>query len=356
MPELSREIRPAEELDGQALIWNKILSITDSLVLKCAVKLRIFDAIHLHGRPISLPTLCSSLPTPSLRPSTLLRLLRYLSHIRLINITDDRPPSFSLPPSSSAFLLSTSKQSLASFITIFLDEDFLGAFHALDVCLREGAGEASAFEMVSGETVFERAARDPLLSKKFNEGMAGSGRITAAAMVEGAGRVFEGVRMLIDVGGGMGAAARVVSGAFPGIRVLVYDLPHVVDGLVGSDGVEFVAADMFVEVPQGDAVLLMRILHDWSDGKAMDILEKCREAIDAEKGKLIIADIVLAEEDDDEDDELHHARMASDIMMMAYGGKERTKSEWSSLLLGAGFTRCRFTPINALQHVIEARI
>lgn len=260
MPELSSKIRPAEELDGQAMIWNHILSITDSLVLKCAVKLQLFDAIHRHGGPISLPSLAASLPTPCLRPAILLRLLRYLAHIRLIGIAGDDPPSFSLTPASSAFLVTTSKQSLASFIAIFLDEDFLGAFHALDLCVAGSEGEGSAFEMVKGETVFERAAKDPMLSRKFDEGMAGSGRITAAAMVEGAGKLFEGVATLVDVGGGMGAAARVIRRGFPGVRVLVLDLAHVVDGLVGTDGVEFVAGDMFVEVPQGDALLLMVIL------------------------------------------------------------------------------------------------
>ncbi|KAI0497280.1 hypothetical protein KFK09_020503 [Dendrobium nobile] len=353
MPELSNKTCPEEELDGQALVWNQILSITDSLVLKCAIRLQIFDAIHRHGSAISLPSLAASLPTPCLRPTILLRLLRYLSHIRLINITNDEHPSFSLTPSSSAFLVTTSKQSLASFITIFLDEDFLAAFHALDVCVSGGEGEGSAFEMVSGETVFGRAARDPVLSHKFNEGMAESARITAAAMVEGAEKVFEGLRSMVDVGGGMGTVARVIRRRFPGIRVLVLDLAHVVDGLVGSDGVEFVAGDMFVEVPQGDAVLLVRILHDWSDEKSLDILQKCKEAINPESGKLIIVDIII---DDDKDHELHHARVASDIMMMAYGGKERTEKEWRSLLLRAGFTRCNKTRIKALQHVIEAWI
>lgn len=265
MPDLSSsssscmEIMPTEELPGQAFIWNNILSITDSLVLKCAVKLQIFDIIHRHGQPISLPCLTASLPTPCLCPSVLLRLIRYLSHIRLIDITNNNPPLFSLTPSSSSFLVSSSKHSLASFITIFLDEGFLGAFHALDACVSGGGG--SAFEILSGATVFGKAAMDAVMSKRFNEGMAGSGRITAEAMVEGAAEVFKGARTMVDVGGGIGSVARVIRGRFEGISVLVLDLAHVVEGLLGSDGVEFVAGDMFVHVPQADAILLMVITY-----------------------------------------------------------------------------------------------
>lgn len=100
---------------------------------------------------------------------------------------------------------------------------------------------------------------DVVMSRGFNEAMAESGRVTAEAVAEGAAEVFEGVGTVVDVGGGMGTAARVIRGRFEGIRVLVLDLGHVVEGLEGSDGVEFVVGDMFVDVPKADAVLLMVI-------------------------------------------------------------------------------------------------
>ncbi|KAK8952026.1 hypothetical protein KSP39_PZI004457 [Platanthera zijinensis] len=254
------DVVPAGEHSGQALVWNHILAITDSLALKCAVKLRIFDIIGGHGHPaISLSDLAASLPTPCLHPATLLRLLRYLSHMRLIDShAAGDEPSFSLTPSSSLFLVGTSTQSLASFITVFLDEGFLGAMHALDVaCAGGGDDEASAFEMVNGETVFGRAERDVELNKIFNEGMAGSGRITAAAMVEGAPAAFEGLGTVVDVGGGVGTVAREIRRGFPAIRCVVFDLAQVVEGLEAADGVEYVAGDMFVSVPRADAFLLM---------------------------------------------------------------------------------------------------
>ncbi|KAJ0970187.1 hypothetical protein J5N97_023064 [Dioscorea zingiberensis] len=49
--------------------------------------------------------------------------------------------------------------------------------------------------------------------------------------------------------------------------------------------------------------------------------------------------------------------LAMDIIMMAYtGGKERNEKEWKELLMAAGFTKFKITPIMALQHVIEATV
>ncbi|CDP19714.1 unnamed protein product [Coffea canephora] len=51
---------------------------------------------------------------------------------------------------------------------------------------------------------------------------------------------------------------------FPNIKCTVYDLPHVVANQ-GAENLEFLAGDMFQSVPRANAVLLKRILHDWSD-------------------------------------------------------------------------------------------
>ncbi|KAL0281849.1 UNVERIFIED_CONTAM: 3'-hydroxy-N-methyl-(S)-coclaurine 4'-O-methyltransferase 2 [Sesamum angustifolium] len=50
---------------------------------------------------------------------------------------------------------------------------------------------------------------------------------------------------------------------------------------------------MFESVPKADAVMLMWILHDWSDSLCIDILKKCKEAVPAETGKVIIVEAVI---------------------------------------------------------------
>ncbi|XXG78260.1 hypothetical protein AAC387_Pa08g2238 [Persea americana] len=57
--------------------------------------------------------------------------------------------------------------------------------------------------------------------------------------------------------------------------------------------VDFVAGDVFDCVPKADAVLMKSFLHGFDDDDSIKILNKCREAIPAKGGKLIIVEIVV---------------------------------------------------------------
>ncbi|KAK8940994.1 Isoflavone 4'-O-methyltransferase [Platanthera zijinensis] len=403
------------------------------MVLKCAVKLRLFDAIHRHSagdRPISLPELAASLPVPPNRLSVLRRLMRYLAHLRLVDVrrNDDGDDSYTLTTASSVYLREGSERTHAAYVKFFIEEDMLAALHTLDASL--AGGEEAAAAAAGKESIFEWMARD------------------TGAVLKGCPEVFRGVSVLVDVGGGAGVEAAAIARAFSGIRCVVYDLPHVVEEAPKWEAVEYEAGDMFVSVPNADALLFLavgtgmgkslgaflcsetffvhkdlparcssvpkeiptnsmlqprsdlkrkimdmngrgvnklaltddslirdgevsgvvglstqwaplqedgseRVLHVFDDEKALRILKRCKEAFFEDKGKLIIIDEVINEADAKE---LLHVKLAYDMILMQYtGGKERTKSEWRSLLLKAGFTRCRITRVMALQHIIEAR-
>ena len=61
---------------------------------------------------------------------------------------------------------------------------------------------------------------------------------------------------MVDVGGGTGTTARIICEAFPKLKCVVLDLPHVVENLTGTNNLSFVGGDMFNSFPQTDAVLL----------------------------------------------------------------------------------------------------
>lgn len=56
----------------------------------------------------------------------------------------------------------------------------------------------------------------------------------AIILVEKCKHVFEGLESVVDVGGGTGVVAKVVVDAFPGLKCVVLELPHVVGGLQNS--------------------------------------------------------------------------------------------------------------------------
>ena len=101
------------------------------------------------------------------------------------------------------------------------------------------------------------------------------------------------------------------------------------------------------------------VLHNWGDKECIRILEKCREAVPREKGKVIIVDAVIEEKENHEKggkSTLKDMGLMLDMSMMAYTttGKERTLKEWDYIIKKAGFSRYTVKPILTIQSVIEA--
>jgi hypothetical protein len=98
---------------------------------------------------------------------------------------------------------------------------------------------------------------------------------------------------------------------------------------------------------------LQWVLHDWNDEECIQILKNCKEAIQSDKGKVIIVEAVVGEE---KGDKLEFVRLMLDMVMMSHtdAGKERTSKEWGYVLKEAGFSSYAIKPIRAVQSVIVA--
>ena len=59
---------------------------------------------------------------------------------------------------------------------------------------------------------------------------------------------FEGLDSLVDVGGGTRTMARIISEAFPHMKCIVLDLPHVVANLPDGENLKYVSGDMFQSI------------------------------------------------------------------------------------------------------------
>ncbi|MED6206308.1 hypothetical protein PIB30_025511 [Stylosanthes scabra] len=123
--------------------------------------------------------------------------------------------------------------------------------------------------------------------------------------------VFEGLDSLVDVGGATGNTAKIICEAFPKLKCVVLDLPHVVAGLAETENLKFLGGNMFDFIPQADAILFKWVLGNWSDDHCIQVLKKCKEAI---------------------------------------SGKER---DWKRLFLKAGFENYKVSPIFGFRSLIE---
>lgn len=97
--------------------------------------------------------------------------------------------------------------------------------------------------------------------------------------------------------------------------------------------------------------LLQSFLHGYDDDDCIKILNKCKEAIPAKGGRLIIVEIVV---DIDETLEFARSRLCMDLELVVFGGKERTKDEWKNLLTEAGFGNYKIIPMAINEAIIEA--
>ncbi|KAI0507406.1 hypothetical protein KFK09_013531 [Dendrobium nobile] len=349
-----------DTLEAQAILWNKTFSFVKSMSLKCAAELRISDAILRHGTPTTISDLISSLSIPEAKSRHLRTLMRILSQEGIFksHITLSGEETFDLTPVSRLLTTSSIPQrrliNHTPGILSQVENHIINSYHQLSHWFHRPDVTLTPFEMAHGQTLWDLAGKMPEFNDSFNKGMACDSAFLAEVIKNIGGEVFRGIGKLVDVGGGTGLMAATLVEAFPGLQCTVFDLPHVIDTAEQTEGIQFAAGDMFVEIPAAQAALLKWILHDWNDEACIKILERCKEAIPSKEngGKVIIIDMVVGVG--------VNAQIALETqllldlhMMTIFGGKERDEAEWSKLFIAAGFSGYKITPSNGLRSIIE---
>jgi hypothetical protein len=203
---------------------------------------------------------------------------------------------------------------------------------ALEETVRTGQ---PSFERLYGAAFFEYLAGHPDDAAVFNAAMSSSPGYVATIVGAYAFSKFE---RIVDVGGGHGLLLSGILSANPRLRGVLHDLPAVVVGASAlrqepiSQRCEIIGGDFFKGVPAGaDAYMLKGIIHDWNDEAALKILKNCRRAIHPH-GTLLLLEAVLTPSTD------AASALMDMLMMVLTSGRERTESEFRSLVQGAGFS------------------
>jgi hypothetical protein len=199
-----------------------------------------------------------------------------------------------------------------------------------------------AFAYIHGSPVFEYLAEHPESARRFDDAMAASSRLMNEALVE----AYEWGQFgtLVDVAGGVGSTLAAILRANPGVRGVLFDLPHVIER--GRDHLtqQGVAArcrtqtgSFFDAVPSGaDAYFMKHIIHDWNDEDCLRILHNCRSAM-PDHAKLLVCEKMILP-----DDRPSVAKTMDLVMLvMTDGGRERTEQEFRKLFARAGLHLAR---------------
>ena len=314
-----------------------------SRILFVAAKLELAD--RLADGPRSSAELA---PETGMNARALHRLMRTLASLGVLTERDGG--KFALTPLGEALRKNAPGSAHASVLTL-AGNLFWRAWEEILYSVETGK---TAFEKVHGMPAFDYLAQHPDEASLFSETMVGLHGPETPAVA--AAYDFSGVQTLVDVGGATGNMLAAVLSRHPGIRGVLFDLPHVVRDAPAllkksgvSDRVSIESGSFFDSVPKGgDAYILSHIIHDWSEAQCLTILGNCRRAMGS-GGRLLIVEMVLPPGDTP-----HPGKLLDITMLTMPGGEERTSAEYEGLLAKAGFRLQRVVPTESAVSVVEA--
>ncbi|CAA7042465.1 unnamed protein product [Microthlaspi erraticum] len=355
----NRKLKPGktkeeQQVEEDASLLARRLSNANAfpMVLKAALELGVVDIITTLGDGLWLSPseIASRLPTKPSNPEApvlLDRMLRFLATFSVLkcrtvvleeNGQTDRVERVYAAEPVFKYLSNNNdvSGSFASLCMVFHSDVFIKTWmHLKDVVL-EGR---DAFSYAHGMKLYEYVQTDAKFGEVFNRAMLESSTIVMEKVLN----VYEGfkdVKTLVDVGGGLGHILSLITSKYPHIKGINFDLPSVLTAAPPYPGVQHVAGDMFTKNPNGDAIFMIRILHDWKDDECVKILKNCRESL-PNNGKVIIVDMVTPLEAKS-GDVCSNIVFGMDMIMLTQcsGGKERYLSEIEAISFASGFSRC----------------
>lgn len=317
---------PGAATDARTRVLELINANWTTQAIRTACLLELPD--RLAGGPQNTEALARACACDA---AALRRLLGALATLELCaEVGDDR---YGLAPLGNV-LRADADESLRSWALL------VGGAHwvrwgGLDASVRSGLsdrrrrGDADGFEALEGEA-----------AALFHRAMVELTRAVAQAFVQHVG--LDGVRHVVDVGGGNGELLAAVLAARPDAYGVVFDLPA---GLLDASRVferagvaaraRCVAGSFFETLPgQGDAYLLKSVLHNWDDDRCVQLLARCRAAM-APRARVWILERIVPDRRGSSARDRAIAR--SDLnMLVAQSGRERRCGEFAALCDSAG--------------------
>ncbi|KAG5407703.1 hypothetical protein IGI04_013822 [Brassica rapa subsp. trilocularis] len=341
-----------EEAKASLDIWRYVFGFADIAAAKCAIDLKIPEAIENHpSQPVTLAELSGAV---SASPSHLHRIMRFLVHqgvFKEVPTKDGLATGYTNTPLSRRMMITKRDgKSLAPFVLFETSPELLAPWLRLSSVVSSPANGSHPppFDTVHGKDLWALAEDNPCFNDVINEAMACHTRLVVPRVAAACHDLFEGVATVVDVGGCTGETLAILVKEFPWIKGFNFDLPHVIEVAQVLDGVENVGGDMFDSVPKCDNVFIKNI-----EELQRGCPTKYRESVDSgirnqrpEKDH----------DSEDRDEKLEQVRLMLDMGMMAHTstGKERTLKEWDFVLNEAGFARYEVRDIDDVQCVIIA--
>ena len=156
---------------------------------------------------------------------------------------------------------------------------------------------------------------------------------------------FSKHRSVMDVGGGYGACISNIKKCYPDLHCHLFDLPKVIEK-ANVKNIEKIGGDFFSEIPPvADAIILSRVIHDWNDKKAIQIVKNCFSALPSGGTLYVIENCSDKIESDLSFLSLNMAVICNSI--------ERSSDEYVKIVSSVGFKFRNHCKLNELQTILR---
>ncbi len=341
--------RPTEKPEGaqdggeRARLLQLGMAYANSQALYVAAKLGLADI--LARGPASIAELAFATEVDAAALGGVVRVLESLG------VFTNAPHNDSWTLTSAGRYLRGDVEGSLKAIMVLLGEEEYQAFGHLLHSVKTGR---SAFARVFGQPFYEYLQSHPEASAKFSDAMSAMERLHDQAVAQA--YTFNGSETVVDVGGGHGSLLVSILKTYPQVRGVVFDLPEVVErartalakqNLSSRCAVE--GGDFFERIPNGDVILLRRIVHNHDDSDSVRILNNCHASV-SRGGRVLIIERLL-----EADARPSFTKLASLSMLVLQGGRERLEQEYVSLLGQCGFEFIASRPTASGLSIIEGR-
>ncbi|XP_071076470.1 probable bifunctional dTTP/UTP pyrophosphatase/methyltransferase protein isoform X2 [Desmodus rotundus] len=319
-----------------------------SKALFTACKMKVFDLLRDEG-PLSTVDIARKIDASECGTGHLLDICV------AFGLLDKTDRGYSNTDLASLYLLSDGEYSLHS-LAVHNNNHSWHLYNHLESAIREGANQHQRALQITVDDPFQDSFyRNKEKKLQFMRAM--HGLINVAARQAATAFDLSRFSSACDLGGCTGALAYQLARQYPGLKVTVFDLPEVVEDAVyfqpagpQTGQVSFVPGDFFRDsLPEADLYIVCRILHDWSDDKVHQLLSRISSSCKPGGGLLVLE--MLPGEDKRE---ARAAVVQSLNMLVQTLGRERTLSEYRSLLQAHGFANVRAAYVGSIVDAVLA--
>jgi len=331
---------------GLAALRTLLRGVQLTGLIGAAATLGLADRIGAEPRPLE-----ALAAETAAAPDRLERLLRALAAFGVFALDAERRVSHT---ALSRWLRTDSRPSLHHAARYWASPGTFAAWSAFAAALRGGPPPLVA---ATGESFFDYLAARPEEAAIFDAFMRESPDDRHAAVADALDT--EGVRRVVDVGGGDGGLAAALLQANPGLEAVLLERGPValraaerLAGLGLASRCRIVPGDFFAAVPEGgDLYTLSQILHDWDDADAARILALCRAAM-APGGRVAVIERLLPPFGCERDDPA--AFLADTHMLAILPGRERSRDDYAALFRRAGLASPDLVPTRSAFAILLA--